>query len=59
MARKDDFPARRRGGHICGAGDRRRQGRSAGVPDEALVPNAPWAVSGRSPVFQIALRRLT
>lgn len=59
MARKDDFPARRRGGHICGAGDRRRQGRSAGVPDEASVPGASFVVSGRRPVFQIALRRLT
>ena len=49
MARMDEFPARKRGGHIGGAGDRRRQGRSAGIPD----------VSGRSPVFQIALRRLT
>jgi hypothetical protein len=49
MARNDDFPARKRGGHLCGASDRRRQGRSAGVPD----------VSGQGLVFQIALRRLT
>ena len=48
MARMAEIPARRRGGHFYGAGERRRQGRSAGIPDPI----------GRTPVFQIALRRL-
>jgi hypothetical protein len=49
MARMAEFPARKRGGHFYyGAGERRRQGRSAGIPD-------PF---GRTPVSQIALRRL-